>query len=268
MSRLTGHGFPVRSGKIKERKKEKERKKWARGFLRSLPLKNPREVSSAGAVGRVRDWWGEGPGSTPTGHNVFLQKLHLTSNQDMGAKKSCTHRTQRHVYRTWSVSSQAWHLIYVYIRCHAWLDTGSRSGQEEMKERKKEKERRKWARGFLRGLPLKNPREVSSVGAVGRVRHWWGEGPGSTPTGHKFFFKNYIWPATRRWEKKKREKHSCTHTDTEACGPYLIRVQSSVTPNTYVLGVTLDWTRVPGQVRKKWKKERKKKKEKNEREDF
>ncbi len=39
--------------------------------------------------------------------------------------------------------------------------------------------------------------------------------------------------------------------DTEAGVPYQTRVQSSVTPNMYILGVTLDWTRVAGQVRKK-----------------
>ncbi len=51
-------------------------------------------------------------------------------------------------------------------------------------------------------------------------------------------------------EKKERKKTLYT-PDTEACVPYLTRVQSSVTPNMYVLGVTLDWTRVAGQVRKK-----------------
>ncbi len=53
--------------------------------------------------------------------------------------------------------------------------------------------------------------------------------------------------------RKKREQKKKLYTpDTEACVPYLMtRVQSSVTPNMYVLGVTLDWTRVAGQVRKK-----------------
>ncbi len=68
-------------------------------------------------------------------------------------------------------------------------------------------------------------------------------------------------------EKKEREKKLYT-PDTEAGVPYLTRVQSSVTTNMYVLGVTLDWTPVPGQGRKKCNKERKKKKAKNEREDF
>ncbi len=49
-------------------------------------------------------------------------------------------------------------------------------------------------------------------------------------------------------EKKERKKKLYT-PDTEARVPYLTRVLSSVTPNMYVLGVTLDWTRVPGQVR-------------------
>ncbi len=43
---------------------------------------------------------------------------------------------------------------------------------KEMKERMKEKDRETSREDFLRGLPLKNPREVSSVGAVGRVRDW------------------------------------------------------------------------------------------------
>ncbi len=51
-------------------------------------------------------------------------------------------------------------------------------------------------------------------------------------------------------EKKERKKKLCT-PDTEACVPYLTGVQSSVTPNINVLGVTLDWTRVTGQVRQK-----------------
>ncbi len=50
--------------------------------------------------------------------------------------------------------------------------------------------------------------------------------------------------------QKKREKKKLYTPDTEACVPYLTGFQSSVTPNIYVLGVTLDWTRVPGQVRK------------------
>ncbi len=49
----------------------------------------------------------------------------------------------------------------------------------------------------------------------------------------------------------KERKTQLYTPDTEACGPYLIRVQSSVTPNLHVLGVTLDWTRVAGQVSKK-----------------
>ncbi len=69
---------------------------------------------------------------------------------------------------------------------------------------------------------------------------------GSTPTGHKFFLQKLHLTG----EKKERKRKLYT-PDTEACVPYLTRVQSSVTTNTYILGVTLDWTRVPGQVRKK-----------------
>ncbi len=57
MSRLTGHGFPGQERN--ERKKERKRKKEKRDledFIRGLPLKNPREVSSDGAVGRVPHW--------------------------------------------------------------------------------------------------------------------------------------------------------------------------------------------------------------------
>ncbi len=147
-------------------------------------------------------------------------------------KKSCTHRTQSHVYRSWPVSSQAWHLICMYI-LGVTLDWTRvwKVWKKWKKERKKKRARKKRPRGFLRGLPLKNPREVSSVGAVGRVRDWWGEGPGSSPTGHKFFFqKLHLTSKQDMREKEERKKVLCT-PDTEACVPHLTRVQSSVTPN-------------------------------------
>ncbi len=65
-----------------------------------------------------------------------------------------------------------------------------------------------------------------------------------------FFSKLHLTSKQDMGQKKERKKKLYT-PDTEACVPYVYRVQSSATPNMYVLGVTLDWTRVPGQVRKK-----------------
>ncbi len=53
-----------------------------------------------------------------------------------------------------------------------------------------------------------------------------------------FFQKLHLTSKQDMGEKKERKKKLYT-PDTEACVPYLTRVQSSVTPNTYV-----DWTRV------------------------
>ncbi len=50
-----------------------------------MPLKNPREVSSVGAVGRGEE---KGRARLRPATNFFLQKLHLTSNQDMGEEKN------------------------------------------------------------------------------------------------------------------------------------------------------------------------------------
>ncbi len=62
-------------------------------------------------------------------------------------------------------------------------------------------------------------------------------------------------------EKRERKKKLYT-PDTAACVPYMTRVQSSVTPNMYVLGVTLDWTRVAGQGQQEMTERKKAKRQK------